>query len=342
MLDNLWPQVHGDGASRPAYLNEDAELIRGDVCDAGAVERALEGVDAVYHFAAAVGVGQSMYRVADYVRTNDLGTAVVCEALIRRHVRRVIVASSLSVYGEGLYSDSRGRLVVNASRTLRQLQAGQWDILDDDGVPLEPLETPESKAVSLASVYAASKFNQETVCLLLGRYYGIEAVALRFWNVYGPRQALSNPYTGVLAIFSSRLMNDRPPLINEDGRQQRDLVSVHDAAKACRLALETPEAAGQILNIASGRRITILQLAERLAAAMGKPHIAPEITGQYRVGDIRHCVPDITRARAVLGYEPTCTLESSLEEMAAWLGTQVAHDRVEASRRELTEQGLAV
>lgn len=342
VLDPLWAQVHGESAGRPAYLHDGVELLLGDVCDRKAVDAALDGVEAVFHFAAAVGVGQSMYRVVDYVRTNDLGTAVLCEALIRRRVRRLIVASSMSVYGEGLYRDSRGRRIDDAARTVQQLRTGQWDIHDEDGRPLEPLETPEDKRISLASVYATNKYNQETVCMLLGRYYGIEAVALRLWNVYGPRQALSNPYTGVLAIFSSRLMNDKPPLINEDGQQQRDLVSVHDVATACRLALEAPAAAGGIFNIASGRRITILELANRLTAAMGKRHIQPRITGEYRVGDIRHCVPDIRRAREALGYHPVHDLESSLEEMTRWLSTQVAADRVEESRRELLEKGLSV
>lgn len=296
----------------------------------------------MYHLAAAVGVGQSMYKVRDYVQTNDLGTAVLGEALIRNPVRRLIVASSMSIYGEGLYLDGSGDLVENASRTIEQLGAGQWDILDEQGRPLEPLPTPETKRICLSSVYASNKFTQETLCMVLGRFYGIETVALRLWNVYGPRQALSNPYTGVLAIFASRLMNDRPPLINEDGRQQRDLVSVHDVATALRLALEVPRAAGQTFNIASGRRISILQLADRLASAMGKEHIQPRVTGEYRAGDIRHCVPDISLAREVLGYEPAHTLEASLDELTDWLRTQVAQDRVEQSRRELAERGLTV
>ncbi|MFP4105032.1 MAG: NAD-dependent epimerase/dehydratase family protein [Phycisphaerae bacterium] len=342
VLDSLWSQVHGENPKRPEYLNDEVQFIRGDVCDPAAVGKALDGVDVVYHFAAAVGVGQSMYKIADYTRTNDLGTAVLCEAMIDRKIKRLIVASSMSIYGEGLYRDSRGRMIHNASRTIDQLQRSQWDILDEDGRPLEPLATPETKRISLSSVYAANKFNQETLCMVLGRFYGLETVALRFWNVYGPRQALSNPYTGVLAIFASRLMNNKPPLINEDGCQQRDLVSVHDVAAACRLAMEVPQAAGQVLNIASGRRITIRQLADRLAQAMGKEHIQPKVTGEYRAGDIRHCVPDISLAREVLGYEPGHTLESSLDELTGWLDTQVAHDRVEESRRELAQRGLSV
>jgi dTDP-L-rhamnose 4-epimerase len=243
-LDDLDPQGHGGARQRPDYLHPDVELVNGDVRDADAVRHALEGVDAVYHFAAAVGVGQSMYEVARYTAINNLGTAVLLEALIARPVRRLVVASSMSIYGEGLYRAADGELATAADREREQLERGDWEVRDADGRVLEPVPTAEWKTPTLASVYGLSKYDQERMCLMIARAYGIPAVALRFFNVYGTRQALSNPYTGVLAIFASRLLNDRSPSIFEDGLQRRDFVSVRDVAQACRLALEVDGAAG--------------------------------------------------------------------------------------------------
>src|SRR5512147_1933678 len=232
-LDNLAEQVHGAGQPRPAYLDPAVELIVGDVRDPAAVRRALNGVDAVFHLAAAVGVGQSMYEIAHYTDVNNRGTAVLLEALIDRPVQRLVVASSMSLYGEGLYRDADERLVSGAERPLAHLRAAQWEPMDAAGRPLTPVPTPETKPPSLASVYALSKFDQERLCLMIGRAYDIPTVALRFFNVFGPRQALSNPYTGVLAIFAARLLNDHRPAVFEDGRQRRDFVSVRDVARAC-------------------------------------------------------------------------------------------------------------
>jgi dTDP-L-rhamnose 4-epimerase len=300
-LDCLSPQVHGEGRQRPDYLNREVELIVGDVCDKDAVQRALEGVDAVYHFAAAVGVGQSMYEVAHYTRVNNLGTAVLMEALIARPVERLVIASSMSLYGEGLYRTGSGEVREGFERSLDQLRRADWELHDADGSVLRPFPTPETKSAALASVYALSKFDQERMCLMTGRAYQIPTVALRFFNAYGPRQALSNPYTGVLAIFASRLLNDSPPKIFEDGLQQRDFVSVYDVARACRLALEKPEAAGEVINVGSGEPQTVQAIASRLARVMGKEAIEPEILGKYRVGDIRHCFADISKAHRVQG-----------------------------------------
>lgn len=341
-LDNLAPQVHGAERQRPAYLDRDVELIVGDVRDPDAVRRALVGVDAVYHFAAAVGVGQSMYEVAQYTDVNNLGTAVLLEALIKTPVERLVLASSMSLYGEGLYRSPDGTTDIGAERTLEQLRAGDWEVRNAAGERLTPIPTPESKPPSLASVYALSKFDQERMCLMIGRAYNIPTVALRFFNVFGTRQALSNPYTGVLAIFASRLLNDRPPSIFEDGRQQRDFVSVYDIAQACRLALEEPRATGGVFNVGSGRQYTIAEVAQRMAGVLGKEYVQPEITGKYRVGDIRHCVADITRARATLGYEPRVMLEDGLTELAEWLEGQVAEDRVADASAELAARGLTV
>jgi dTDP-L-rhamnose 4-epimerase len=340
-LDVMSPQVHGDHQGRPDYLHPEVDLQRGDVRDPAAVRRALDGIDVVYHFAAAVGVGQSMYEIEHYISTNAVGTAVLLEALVRQPVHRLIVASSMSIYGEGLYAGIDGRLVESVDRPIEQLARGEWEPRDQDGVPLAPLPTPESKRPSLSSIYAMSKYDQERMCLMVGRAYAIPTVALRFFNVYGTRQALSNPYTGVLAIFASRLLNDRAPMIFEDGLQRRDFVSVADVVQACRLALEVEGAAGHVFNIGSGESFTVREVAELLQSCLQR-RIEPEITGKYRVGDIRHCVADITQARVVLGYEPRVQLERGLPELAEWLREQTADDRVADASRELAMRGLTV
>jgi dTDP-L-rhamnose 4-epimerase len=341
-LDNLSPQVHGPEARRPAYLADDVELQVGDVRDPAACRQALRGVDVVYHLAAAVGVGQSMYQIARYTDVNNLGTATLLEVIAATGIERLVIASSMSVYGEGLYRGGDGAVVADAARTPAQLREGRWEVLGPGGEPLEPLPTPEGKAPALASVYALGKYDQERLGLIVARAYGIPAVALRFFNVYGPRQALSNPYTGVLAIFASRLLNERPPLINEDGLQRRDFVSVHDVARACLRALEVEARQGLVLNLGSGAAYTVREIAERVARALGKSHITPAITGNFRMGDIRHCYADISAARRVLGYEPRVSLEEGLEELAGWLEGQAAVDEVEAAREELMQRGLAI
>ncbi len=341
-LDNLSPQVHGPDQQRPDYLPSEVELMVGDVRDPAAVRRALQGVDAVYHLAALVGVGQSMYEIASYTDVNNNGTATLLQALTERPVERLIVASSMSIYGEGLYADANGTVTAGAERGLDQLKAGDWEVRGPDGQALTPLPTPESKTPSLASVYALSKYDQERMCLIVGRAYGLPTVALRFFNVFGPCQALSNPYTGVLAIFASRFLNGKPPLINEDGCQQRDFVGVADIAQACRLALETPDAAGQVFNVGSGRPCSIREVAERMSRALGMEHIAAEITGQSRAGDIRHCFADIGLAQRVLGYKPQVTLEQGMTQLASWLAGQSATDNVAAARAELAARGLTV
>lgn len=339
-LDNLSPQVHGN-VERPAYLTDDIELIRGDVRDAQTVRRALTGVDAVFHLAAAVGVGQSMYEIEHYTSTNNLGTAVLLEALIERPVERLVVASSMSIYGEGLYQSADGTRRPGTERSVDQLRRAQWELQDESGAPLEPVPTPESKQPSLSSIYALSKFDQERMCLMAGRAYSIPTVALRFFNVFGTRQSLSNPYTGVLAIFASRLMNDRAPLIFEDGRQRRDFVSVYDIVQACQLALTVPAAEGQAFNVGSGRATTVADVAALVRGILGKD-LEPDVCGKYRVGDIRHCFADITTARTVLGYEPSVTLEDGMIELADWLQDQAADDRVAEASRELASRGLTV
>jgi dTDP-L-rhamnose 4-epimerase len=338
-LDDLSPQVHG-GAERPAYLAPEVELQRGDIRDPDAVANALRDVDAVLHLAAAVGVGQSMYEISTYTAINELGTAVLLEALARQPVGRLVCASSMSVYGEGLARRPDGRTVDPPDRSLTQLRRGDWEVHDHDGAPLTPLPTPETKTPALSSVYALNKFAQERMCLIAGRAYAIPTIALRFFNVYGPRQALSNPYTGVLAIFASRLLNRRPPLVFEDGNQRRDFVHVHDVARACLLALEAEGNDGEVFNVGSGESRSVLEVARALMEAMGTPGPEPQILGRYRAGDIRHCFGDIDKIRRQLGFSPEVDPRVGFAELAEWLSEQVAEDAVELATAELERRGL--
>jgi dTDP-L-rhamnose 4-epimerase len=340
-LDRLDPQVHPE-RERPDYLDSEVELIKGDVRDPGAVSEALIGVDAVVHLAARVGVGQSMYEIADYCSVNTVGTGILLEALIERPVRRLVVASSMSIYGEGLYRDAGGRVAEAVERDRGQLERGEWEPVSPDGGALSPEPTPESKQPCLSSIYALNKYDQERMCLLFGSSYDVPTTALRFFNVYGPDQALSNPYTGVLAIFGGRLLNGKPPLIFEDGEQRRDFVSVHDVARACTLALERDDAAGRAVNVGSGESITVREIAERLARVTDREDLQAEVTGKYRVGDIRHCFADIKTAREVLGYEPQIALDDGMAELAEWLEGQTAEDRVESAHGELAARGLTL
>jgi dTDP-L-rhamnose 4-epimerase len=338
VFDALIEQVHA-GRPRPNGAWAEAELIVGDIRDRAAIGAALRGVDAVIHLAAEVGTGQSMYAIERYTSVNDVGTAVLFEALTERPVRRVVTASSMSIYGEGLYRTLAGELVHDAIREARTADGG-WDPVDAGGRPLIPIPTPESKQPCLRSVYALNKYVQERLTLMLAGQYGMECCALRLWNVYGPGQALSNPYTGVLAIFAARIVNGRPPIVFEDGRQRRDFVHVRDVARAFLLALERPEADGQVFNIGSGEDCTVAEVARALARAMGRPDIAPQITRQLRAGDIRHSISDIGKARAKLGYEPREPFERSLAELADWVALQDARDRVGEAQRELEVRGL--
>lgn len=338
ILDSLIEQVH-PRREPPPDLPADVELIRGDIRDEAAVLRALKGVDQVVHLAAEVGVGQSMYAVDRYTSVNDGGTAVLFQQLIDNPVARVVVASSMSIYGEGLYRAADGRLIHDVVRGGRNAD-GSWDPQDAQGRALAPAPTPETKAAGLKSVYAIGKFVQERLTLTLTEQYGMGGVALRLWNAYGPGQALSNPYTGVLAIFASRIANGQPPLVFEDGEQRRDFVHVRDVARAFMLALERPEASGQVFNIGSGEDRTVSDVARLQAAAMGRPDLEPEITGKMRAGDIRHCIPDLTKARETLGYRPQEDFAEGLAELAEWVARQEAEDRVVEARRELELRGL--
>ena len=341
VLDDLSPQVHPAG--RPDYLSPDVELIRGDVRHRSRLKTVLAHTDVIFHFAAAVGVGQSMYEISRYMSVNTQGTAELLQAMLdtKAMIEKLVVASSMSIYGEGRYVCSGcGASSAPPVRSSAQLRAGEWDLhCDSCGGLLEPRPTDEAKPSEINSMYALSKRDQEELCLIYGRTYGLPVTALRFFNIYGTRQALSNPYTGVAAIFASRLLNGRAPLVFEDGEQMRDFVSVHDIVRANLLAMERHESDNEVINIGCGRPISIRQVAEILARSLGS-NIKPVITHKYRAGDIRHCYADLTKARVLLGYEPQVTHEAGFRELAAWLTEQEAEDKAETMLKELTAYGL--
>ena len=340
VYDSLSPQVHPNG--RPDYLDSAVELVTGDMRDLEAVARALRGVDVVVHLAAAVGVGQSMYEISHYMGANTQGTANLLQAILDRKAQicKLVVASSMSIYGEGKYLCSKCGEVFPPARPIEQLKAKQWEArCPACGRELTPLATDESKPLQCTSIYALSKKDQEEMTLLFGRTYGVPVVALRYFNIYGTRQALSNPYTGVAAIFASRLLNGRSPMLFEDGRQMRDFVSVHDVVQANLLAMESSQADGMALNIGSGSPVSIAEVAAELSNCLGAKFPA-EITGKYRVGDIRHCFADITAARKILSYQPRHRFADGISELVAWLRSQTAEDKAADMVRELSAFGL--
>jgi len=342
VLDSLVEQVHGPNADRPAHLHPAAEFMCGDVRDVNVIRRALQGVEIVYHEAAEVGVGQSMYEVTRYVGGNTYATSVMLEVLAneKHSVRRLIVASSMSIYGEGAYLCPEHGRVHPFLRPEAQLARKDWEMrCPQCGRPAQIMGTPEDKPLFPTSIYAVSKMDQELMCLSIGRAYNIPTVALRYFNVYGPRQALSNPYTGVAAIFSGRLLNGKPPVVFEDGLQSRDFVHVSDIVRANLLAMERDEAAYEVFNIGTGRALSICDVAMALIREL-KVDIQPEIVGGFRAGDIRHCVADIGKARRMLDFEPRVKFEDGLSELVEWVRYQRADDRVETARSELAARGL--
>jgi dTDP-L-rhamnose 4-epimerase len=340
IFDNLTGQVHVEGI--PEYLPEEAEFMQGDVRESAAVRRALAGIDVVFHMAAAVGVGQSMYEIERYMGSNTQGTAVLLQQMLDRksRVEKLVLASSMSIYGEGKYLCAQCGDVAPQLRTVDQLRLKQWEPnCPMCGEALTPVPTDESKTLQCSSIYALSKKDQEEMCLLFGRTYDLPTVALRYFNIYGTRQALSNPYTGVAAIFASRLMNGNPPLIFEDGAQLRDFVSVEDVVRANLLAMESSRADGMALNIGSGEPISIREVAAELARAMDS-EIEAELTQKYRAGDVRHCFADISAARKFLGYKPEVRFADGLKDLVEWLCSQQPQDRAAEMVAELSEFGL--
>jgi dTDP-L-rhamnose 4-epimerase len=342
VVDALVSQVHGSYTEQPRFLSGEATFIRADLCDRAQWEGVLSGVDAVVHLAAEVGVGQSMYEIVRYVRGNSLATAVLLEALLdhRDHIGKIVVASSMSIYGEGAYACPTCGVTYPRMRRNEDLQRHQWEMrCATCGDVATPLPTNEEKPLYPTSIYAVTKRDHEEMCLTFGQAYGIPAVALRFFNVYGPRQALSNPYTGVAAIFSARLLNRKSPLVFEDGCQSRDFVHVSDIVRAILLALHTDDVENDVFNVGTGTPLTVNDVAWTLAREIGVEN-EPEIVNRYRAGDIRHCYADIAKIRRVLGYEPRVRFADGMRELVSSIREEPAADRVDVAYRELAARGL--
>jgi dTDP-L-rhamnose 4-epimerase len=340
VLDNLDPLAHPGGP--PSHLDPEADLVEGDLRDARVVGRSLDGVDRVFHLGGVVGNGESMVNVRRAVDHNAGGTATLLEAVVARRdrIRRLVAASSMVVYGEGSYRCTEHGTVHPPLRPSEQLRRRDWEPrCPDCRGPMEPIPTSEDAPLRPTSVYGITKRDQEELVLVLGRAYGVETVALRYLNVYGSRQALGNPYTGVAAIFAARVLNGKPPLVFEDGAQIRDLVHVSDVVRATVLAMDAPGAAGQAINVATGHRVRILELAGRIAAALGSD-LSPEVTGAYRSGDIRHCFASASRARDRLGFEARTTLDEGLPQLADWVARNVVADRGDEALADLRSRGL--
>jgi dTDP-L-rhamnose 4-epimerase len=340
-LDNLDPLAH-PSARAPDHLSRDVELIAGDLRDREVVERALGGAEVVFHLGGAVGNGESMMNVRRAVDVNSVGTATLLEAVLARRdvIRRFVVASSMVVYGEGTYSCGEHGRVPAPGRASERLRHRRWEpVCPSCGRELHPVAVSEDDELRPTSVYGITKRDQEELALVLGRAYGLEVVALRYLNAYGPRQALGNPYTGVAALFAARVLAGRRPRVFEDGRQIRDLVSVTDVVEATVRAAAAPKAVDHAVNVATGRQIRIADLAHELARALGSD-LEPEITGEFRAGDIRHCYADTTRARELLGFEAHRTLEDALPELADWVARQQFVERGDEAVAELRALGL--
>jgi len=339
ILDNLHPQVH---SGFPSYLNKEVEFIKGDVREREILEKAIEGVEGIFHFAARVGVGQSMYEVKDYVEVNVGGTASLLDILVnKKHkVKKLIVASSMSIYGEGAYNCKNCGTVYPRERKGEDLKRRIWEPrCPHCGEETSPLPTSEEKPLYPSSIYAQTKREQEEMCLLIGKTYGIPTVALRFFNVFGSRQALSNPYTGVVAIFASRILNGKPPVIYEDGQQLRDFIHVKDIARASLLALEREEADYEVFNVGTGRPVQIKEISRILQKLLDK-ETGEEVTFRYRKGDIRTCYADVTKIKKKLGFEPEYSLEEGMKELVPWLIGQKPKDEVDKVIGEMEERRL--
>jgi len=339
VLDNFEPQVHGE--TRPAYLNKEAEYLEGDVRDREKVRKALQGIEVVFHEAAAVGVGQSMYEIEKYVSVNATGTAMLLDVIVNNRVplRRLVVASSMSIYGEGQSRCASCGPTYPPLRPEAQLRAHAWEVrCPRCGGATTPEPTREDKPIAPTSVYSVSKRDQEELCLAVGRAYQIPTVALRYFNAYGPRQALSNPYTGVCAIFSARIKNRHRPIVYEDGLQSRDFIDIRDIVRANLLVMTHPDAAYDVFNVGSGVGTPIRDVASLLARLYEIP-VEPELTGKSRAGDVRHCAADGSKLRG-LGFELSIPLEQGFRDLVAWGREVAAEDRVEAAANELEARGL--
>lgn len=339
IFDNLETQVHH--GKTPSYLHPKAQFVKGDVRDYKRFKEALHGIDVVYHLAARVGVGQSNYEIKDYVDTNISGMANLLHAIVNKeaHIQKIIMTASMTSYGEGLYRCPHCGTVKPALRDETDIRESWEPRCPQCESKLSPIPTSEETLRANNGVYSLTKNVQEDLLLLIGKLYRIPVVSLRCFNIYGPRQSLSNPYTGVAAIFISRLKNNRQPVVYEDGQQTRDFVSVHDVVTALIAAMSTVKADYQAINIGSGNPIPIKDLGELLANLL-KKDIKPKVSGAFRKNDIRHCFADRTKAKQLLGWEPTVSLSTGLKELVAWSREEVSQDLFTKATRESKQKGL--
>ncbi len=342
IMDNLHSQIHPTGKP-PEYFNKKAQFINGDVTHKDDWRKALVGIDAVVHFAAAVGVGQSMYQIERYVRDNSLGTALFLDILAneKHTIKKMLVAASMSSFGEGMYICPQCKKAQQPPlRSNSNLEKGIWEPLCVDcHKELKPIPTTEEARLASPSIYAITKKNQEELILATGSAYRIPAVSLRFFNAYGPRQSLSNPYNGVAAIFLSRIKNNKPPIINEDGFQTRDFVHIEDIVHACELTLESDSANYEAFNVGSGNPVTIRKVAN-VISSLCESSIKPEITQKFRGFDVRHCYADITKLKKLVGWKPEISFEKGMKDVFEWSKNEEATDRVDEALKELEKRGL--
>jgi dTDP-L-rhamnose 4-epimerase len=340
VYDLLEPQVHG--GKKPAYLNKEAEYIYADIRNREKLKQALKGMEFIFHEASQVGVGQSMYEIEKYVAHNSYGTAVLLDLLVntKNKVQKIVVASSMSIYGEGAYRCASCGVVYPQLRKEEQLKKKKWEMQCPECAKVAShMPTSEEKPLLPTSIYATTKRCQEEMCLEVGTAYKIPAVALRYFNIYGARQSLNNPYTGVCAIFLSRIKNNRPPSIFEDGRQSRDFIHVSDIVEANLLALKDKKADYKFFNVGTGVPHSILEIAQKLTRLCGKK-FAPEVLNRFRAGDIRHCYADISKIKSELGFTPKVSFSEGMSRLIEWSESQEAVDLTRKAQGELKRKGL--
>lgn len=344
VYDNLEPQVHGDINKPPDYLAKNITFVRGDILDDEKLYSAMKEVDVIFHLAAVMGVGQSMYKIDKFTEVNTLGTAKLLNILVNKPntVKKFIIASSMSTYGEGRYiCETCGKIDPN-TRSIQQMTEQNWELnCPNCEKLLKPIPTDEEKFQDCTSIYALTKKEQEQMSLLIGKTYGITTTALRFFNVYGSRQSLSNPYTGVCTIFSNSLLNGNQPIVFEDGKQSRDFVHVKDITQSLILAMEKSNAKSDIFNVGTGISTTIGDVALTLAKFIN-PKIQPKILKKFRVGDIRHCIADISKIKSKLGYKPKYSFEMGMKELIEWVKStkEKNEDKSKLVNDELKGKGL--
>ncbi len=347
VLDCLSPQIHGDHPEQdsPLYLSikDKVHFIKGSVTNRQDWEQALKDQDAIIHLAAETGTGQSMYEIEKYTETNIGGTALMLDLLTntKHNIKKVVVAASRAIYGEGRYLSKELGYVYPLSRTEEYMSKGDFECKYEGCTePLELVATTEDSKIHPTSVYGITKQVQEQLVMTVCPTIGIAPVAFRYQNVYGPGQSLSNPYTGILSIFSTRIKNGNAINIFEDGKESRDFVYIDDVAEATVLGLEKEQANGEVFNVGTGIATDVLTVARTLIAKYNK-EVPLTVSGNYRLGDIRHNYADITKARKLLDFEPQWTFDQGIAEFTRWVdGQEVQEDRYEASIEEMKQKGL--